>query len=389
MKGKNILYPFVDIVYKISGKFRRNNKTWIFGAWRGLQYSDNTKYMFEYMVKNYPEFHCVWLTNKKEIARLVRSKGYEAYSKYSLKTIYYVITAKFIFETEGMHDIPFHFLSNGAIIIQLWHGVALKSCSKWIESGVYKNGLKPWNNHYDQWIWMAASDLYINTYSNYIFGHIPNKQFYLTGLPRNDSFIKKEKNDFIYSFEKNHPNGKLICYMPTHRGFGEFPSGMLSKEILEKINDFLVPRNIYMILKPHFHELKRISDFQISYTNIFLATNIFFNDVYSYLPWVDLLISDYSSVICDFICADKPIILFDYDIEEMCEREGGMLPIYNNFRFGPRCKTWDEVLNAVEDQLNEDKWKEKRNEDFKMIQTYNDGNNCKRVFDTIMSLYFK
>lgn len=383
---KKLLYPIVEFVYNLSGLKKRNGNIWIFGAWRGHQYSDNTKALFEYMNKEHPEVECVWLTKEKKIMKEIRSLGYKCFSQQSLGIFRYLLNAKYVFETEGMQDIPYHFLLKNTQVIQLWHGVALQSCSKWIESGAYKKGTNPWNNQYDKWIWMAASELNAETYTNYIFGVIPRKNFIITGYPRNDSFVKLPKSSIIQSFSKEHPTSKLICYMPTHRNFGEFSSGMLNKENLLYINQRLKNTNSYMIIKPHFHELKKILSFSTEYSNIIFPIDSAFGDTYSYLPYVDLLISDYSSILCDFICADKPIIIFDYDIEDMISREGEMLPVYNQFRFGPRCKSWKDVMDQVDSLLMADSWKDVRKQDFHMIQKYNDGKNCERVYKAVREI---
>ena len=141
-----------------------------------------------------------------------------------------------------------------------------------------------------------------------------------------------------------------------------------------------------MLLKPHFHEIQNFIGKESVYDHIIFAYTDEFSDVYEYLYGVDLLISDYSSIMVDYLCADKPIVVFSYDLEEYMENDAGLEQIYFELDFGPRCKDWKEVLSEVEIQLKHDTWKEKRQRALNVTQTYNDGNNCERIYENVKKL---
>lgn len=376
---KKILRPVPAFLYYLSGFSKRDPQLWIFGAWEGFQYSDNTKYLFEYINSNHSEIKCIWFTKDKSIAKKIKSAGYKACASNSIKALYYALKASLVFETEGIQDIGFNYFFKGARTIQCWHGFPLKTGDNWKK--VEPETLKPWQDNFDKMFWMSSSPKYSEVIQNWkLFGvKIPDNQFRVTGYARNDTFVTKPQNAFLSKFQKEHPDSKLICYMPTHRNFGNTNNTFLSEEELKKINVRLQSINVYMIFKPHFHELKKFIGKETQYDHIIFAYTEEFADVYSYIHGVDLLISDYSSIIIDYLCANKPIIIFDYDVEEYGKKEG-LDPLFFEFDFGPRCKTWDEVLDNVENQLKNDSWKEKRISIMNLTNTYNDGQNCERIY---------
>lgn len=81
---KNILEFFA--LY-LSMLFPRDRRTTIFGAWWGNKYDDNSKYLFEYVVKNRPDLNAVWLSDNDNVVKEIIKKGYPAYHSKSLKAI--------------------------------------------------------------------------------------------------------------------------------------------------------------------------------------------------------------------------------------------------------------------------------------------------------------
>lgn len=385
---KKIAQPIMFLSYQFSGLFNRNPNRWIFGAWRGEQYSDNSKYLFEYTNKYCKDIECIWLTKNKKVEEKLKNQGVKVFCGHGLQSLYYVLTAGVAIETEGVQDIPFHWFMKGIKTIQLFHGFPLKSGSKWVEHGLFKRANKPWQNQYDKMYWMSYSEAYIDVMKNWgLFGKtIPENMFVITGAARNDVFVNKPECSFINKFREEHPNAKLICYMPTHRNFGSNKNKILDENTLKYVNDRLKEANIYMILKPHFHEIKNYIGKERFYDHIIFALTDEFYDVYEYLPMVDLLISDYSSIIIDFLCANKPIVIFDYDLNDYIINDAGIEDIYFKLEFGPKCQTWESVLYEVKNQLENDTWFGKRNRALKITNSFSDGHNCNRIYNAIKTI---
>ena len=112
-------------------------------------------------------------------------------------------------------------------------------------------------------------------------------------------------------------------------------------------------------------------------------------DYESILNKASLMVTDYSSVAFDFGYLRKPIIYCQFDIEEWTKHhfyEKGYFDYFEN-GFGPvvveKDDIVDAILNALDNDCALDDFYRKRADDF---FSFNDKNNCKRVFDCVMEL---
>lgn len=372
---------FINIMQGISGLIPKKKNLWLFGAWEGRIYADNTKYMFEYIAKCQPQINAVWLTRDRSVVSEVRKKGLRCYHMLSLNGICLSLRTEVVFETEGNWDVSPFVNMKKTKVIQLWHGIAGKS-AKWKDkegNPMYNEKSRKIMNSY---FWMASSEKYIETFSN-LFG-VSHNRFSITGYPRNDTFIEKPSNSHIENLIGRHRNSRWIIYMPTHRNFGS--EAIPIKDFL-LVDQRLKEENVFMLYKPHFHELKNVLPYEDKFTNIILAKDQKkYADVYSYLHYFDLLISDYSSVVYDFLCADKPIVLFTYDIEHYRNEDAGLWDFYEEIPAGPFTYSWDETLGEVFSLLKEDTWQMRRKICRDVFHPYDDGKNCHRVYEVVKNL---
>lgn len=370
----------LDLVYKVSGLIPKKKNLWLFGAWQARIYADNSKYLFEYICQFHPEIDAVWITRSQAVVNHVRALGYRCYSMGSLAGMWLAARAEAAFETEGDWDVSPVINREKTKVIQLWHGIAGKAAS-WKDA----NGNNLWSEEvgrrFRSYYWMATSEKYIEVLSG--ITTVPKERFFITGYPRNDTFVTKPRNVYFEKMMGEQKNSKWMIYMPTHRNFGK---EAINLEAFQMVDNELKKRNIYMVYKPHFHELKNLLPYEDSFSNIVLAKDQeVYADVYSYLHYFDLLISDYSSVGYDFLCAKKPIILFPYDIEHFRKADAGLFDHYEEIPAGPFCYSWEEVINTACELFENDTWKEKREICRLTFHPFDDGRNCERVYRTVMS----
>ena len=116
-----VFYP----LFIMSKLIPKSNNVWIFGAWYGNRYSDNTSYLFEYIHKEKLPVKAIWLSNKDIIISHLRSKGYKAFNKNSIFGFYYGCRAAVSFVNCGYSDVNMYAIGK-SLKIQLWHGIPLK-----------------------------------------------------------------------------------------------------------------------------------------------------------------------------------------------------------------------------------------------------------------------
>lgn len=389
LKGiiKDIGFGIGLIIYRVSGLFKRKDNIWVFGAWNGMQYSDNSKYMFEYINKHHPEILSIWITKNKSVIPQIEAKGYRVYYIYSLKGIKTCLCAAVAFFTEGSHDIS-ELLLWGAKKIQLWHGMGIKDVAKFVVTekfplkSVY---VKLIRSHRDEY-WMVACNDAKKKYSE-AYG-VEKNRMYITGQPKDDTFINQEKNRFIEQIKKNNPESKIYVYLPTHRNFGQHNSqSILSIETLKKVNEELKKNNLVIIFKPHAHEFKNYKDNNLKFSNIIFATDPeIFSDVYEFLPECDGLITDYSGIMLGYLTSGKPIIYFAYDKEQYVDKDAGFYYTYEDILAGPLCYTWSEVIESMIEFENSDNYLNIRKKMQKKFSPFNDGKNCERVYQKVIDI---
>jgi len=302
----------------------------------------NQKYLYNYI--------------KKDKA-LITSKEFN-----TLKSYITISFAKYIIVEQVIYEY-FNNFSKNQKTIQLWHGVGLKKLNVVDIEYDYFISTSTWTNE-----------------SN--FKHrFRAKEFLNLGYPRCDIFFRElNKQDLwlcdkeILSLSKKH---KTILYMPTYRDDEDKNIPLLD---FEKLNDFCKEMKIFFILKLHPFIKK---EFQKSYSNI-----IFYNsqtDIYPILKYTDILVSDYSSVMYDFLLLDREMIAFVYDKEEYEKTRGGFLYDYDKMTPAIQVKTQNELQKAIKDIFNSKiDMKQKREEIKKMFFDFNDGKSCKRIYEKIL-----
>ena len=107
-------------------------------------------------------------------------------------------------------------------------------------------------------------------------------------------------------------------------------------------------------------------------------------DVYEYLHYFDMLISDYSSISADYLVMNRPIIHFMYDLDTFVTEKANINAL-SYFTAGPICKTVSELVNQINTCLRDDTFENVRKKAASIAFKYIDTNNCKRVYETILN----
>lgn len=383
---KKVLLILIELpLYMISFLVPKNKTIWLFGAWRGKLYSDNSKYLFEYMNKYHKNIRSVWVSSDKNVVRSIREKGYEAYHFYSLVGILLALRASVVFQTEGSKDIN-SFCCGRAKVIQLWHGTPLKKIISDVNSlskQTFKSKIASWLLPYkatrksSDYVTVASefvADSFLSAYKT------THDRILITGLARTDAYKNNKSNKYIDTIKEKTGYSKLVVYLPTHRQEGRLKAQFSLEELLE-VDNKLRDVNVHMLFKPHFHEIKHYKNFRSKFSNIIIPDNEeSLSDVYSFIYSCDMLITDYSSIYFDYLYADSPILFYTYDYDKYIN-ETGLYYNYEDVTPGPKCKTWDEIIEEISKQIKKDEWKDNRLECMRLFNDYSDGENCRRIWE--------
>jgi CDP-glycerol glycerophosphotransferase (TagB/SpsB family) len=362
------------------------------GTW-GNVFSDNSKFLFLKFVDNYSkEFNIVWITCNKSLVKKIYSENsgqFRVIYQFSREGILTLLRAKAVFYIMGEEDIPFVSFSRKTVTVQLWHGIHFKNFAN-VNRGneSYYSALIRYLNRPMFTYWISSSSIDRN--STALCVGWPLDRFVVTGLPRNDYLIE-QKTLPSSNLTQEHPylEKKILLYAPTFRDSGKvqfFPFPDLS---IADINAVLERNDAYLLIRGHWADeiYERNGKFEYNSltreSRIIPATHKEFEDVQELLPFVDILISDYSSIWIDFLLLDRPIIFVPYDLEEY-RKERGLLYHYHTITPGPKVLTNREFIEALETYLqNPENDSAKRLCIKKMFHEYEDGLSYRRIYSLI------
>lgn len=374
------LYIFNLILWFVAKAIPKDEKIWIFGAWFGDKYADNSKYLFEYISKNHPEIRVIWFTNKNGIIDNLKSKKLEVYRIYSIKSIILGLRARYgiVVQSNLVDLIPF--MNNSKTkIIQLWHGIPLKKIGyddkfteKYRKNSTLKQTIFPFlNENYNLIIASSQED------KNNFISSFKNTKVFVTGYPRNDMLFTTGNNKEF-----------TITYLPTFRdNIGDKIDLFSDYNFdIEKWNEILCKNKIVLNIKMHPVN-KPKNELIEKYKSLNSISFMEEVDVAEILPNTDILITDYSSVFFDFLLTNRPIIFAPFDYEKYITKDRELYYDYDEVTPGPKCKNWEEVLEwIVKFKENPNLFKEEREEVKNRFHKYQDGRSCERVFNEIVKL---
>ncbi len=201
----------------------------------------------------------------------------------------------------------------GQVYINTWHGTPLKKMGyltpQWKDQG---------NNTQRN---MLSCDIFIQ---NSKYGvEVMNNSYdvdccQLLGNPKNDFYFNKNRNEQIREELGISKYAKIIAYVPTWRGDVFLDKNLDSMNI--KITSFLKKVNkekSIIFYKPHQSIRNQM---EVMGHGVFEFPTSF--DINDFLNCVDILVTDYSSVMFDYANLNRPIVLYTPDKEEYAMTRG-------------------------------------------------------------------
>lgn len=368
---------------------RRDRNCWIFGAWDGMRYSDNSRAMFEYVIARHPEIKALWITESDAVFRKLAAQGLPVAMTMTWAGRKAMMRASVFFLSEGRFDGDLRFM-NGIRFINLWHGMPLKmigedgmkfirkkNLSKKIRTGIRKI-IFPYE--FFQGETLSTSSFFTPFLCSAF--ELPACRVWEVGLPRNDHFFRPCKEPLIEEIDRKYNRPVKILYMPTFRDkatrsgktFNPFEQAGFDQKELEEVLD---RQNMVLLYKGHY--VDRLST-GLQDSRIMTVTDDHYDDMYTFIKDVDVLLTDYSSIYFDFLLLRKPVILFPFDREEYCTQSR---PFYFDYELLEAVKVYDWAqLTALLDRRG---YVPPSEEEVKRFHCYSDGNACQRLMQRLLS----
>ena len=246
------------------------------------------------LVKNTGVVRPSWLPPEVELVK-----------KLSFTGICHILTARYIYYTHGLFSFFRTVSSKKQLVINLWHGMALKNIG--LLDG--KSNLPQCHKT------ICTSELFQKIHAK-AFG-MKLEDVVIAGLPRNDILIKKTTNQELLKIKKEY--ARCYVWLPTYRKSdkGDIRSDGNTKNIFgfenfdyTKLNKKLSEKNALLIIKPH--PMAVLDEFNERLSNIKIINEPWLakkdTTLYELLSISDALWTDYSSVFVDYLVIGKPIL---------------------------------------------------------------------------------
>ncbi|WP_044339934.1 CDP-glycerol glycerophosphotransferase family protein [Rossellomorea aquimaris] len=390
--NKIFMFCFSLILFYLIKSIPKSKNIWVFGAWYGQKYSDNSKYLYEYINK-LPEtkVKTVWITKNKSLIPLIKNHGGLVYHTYSIKGLWYSARAAVTITTSSLKDVNF-VASYDSVKIQLWHGTPLKkigkddtlytSKSERQKFNMIKEKLFPFTKN--NWDYIISPSDYVSKIFSRAFD-IPLEKVLLTGYPRTD--FKFSTSSELDNYISNFQGKKIILYAPTFRADSNIFLKVISKDNLIKMNRFLIKNNSVILINMHYINSEVFNNHKFKeFSNIIFVNSSILNDINELLPYTDILITDYSSIYFDYLLLDKPIIFFPFDFNQYLTKDRELYEDYNEVTPGVKCENWIDLIDQIEKTLINDEFTIERKKIRSKYFEYYDKKNSKRVYHSIQKI---
>lgn len=302
----------------------------VFSNYMGGGYGCNGKYVLEYLLEKEPDLteklDIVWITRDAPKKREEFPQGVRLVEYGSEEAMYEYATAHIWVQNFQM----VHYLNKGLlkrqgqVYIQMWHGsLGIKK----IEGAVgYLNRDKAWlslakkNAAYTDY-WISNSAFETQVYKDAFWGAGTILEY---GHPRNDIFYKDraktlEKVREAYGISKQQ---KIFLYVPTFRdGRSESVKMPGADRIVRSLKQRFGGEWV-LALRQH---PRRASHRDVETENAWLDVTCY-PDIQELLAAADVVLTDYSSAVFDFVLTGRPGFLLVEDYKDYEELRGLYYP---------------------------------------------------------------
>lgn len=369
-------------IYFLIKLLPRDDNLWVFGSWDGRKIIDNSYHFYKYVSKNHHEIKCLWYVKNKNLIENCREKNIPCVYSYSIKGILMSLRASVWIYTHSCEGDISHFTWPGSIRVLLWHTIPVKKIL--FDDIAY--------SHSDKLLYFfgrIAAPLFFSLGSDTIIivnSELEKKIFESALLTKDNIFIfGYPRNDILCTKQKEHSKKKVL-YAPTFRSNKTWKSIVKNTEFWNELDNCAVENEFYLDIKIHDSDVSALDESKFDFKRTrFISKQDTNFDLNSELPSYDILISDYSGVIFDFMLLQRPIIIFVPDFEDYLN-ERGLYETSMRLFSQKTAKNAEELCILIKNSLqNPEKFSDISEKYCDEYHSFRDGKNSERIYKKIIS----
>lgn len=263
-------------------------------------------------------------------------------------------------------------------VIQLWHGTGtIKKFGHDVNSGAMLRLVKKADGRITH---LIVNSNYTKRLYQKAFG-VSEERVYVTGIPRTDILFSeegkkrcKEKFFNVYSFLKGR---KLIMYAPTFRD-NEVKSPKCMIDFDRWVSE--TDEDTVLLVRLHPYVSAAYDDASLKKYNGRVVNVSSYDDVNTLLYVSDALITDYSSIIFEYILLDRPMYFYAYDLKLFEDDDRGFYENYEEYVPGEVVTDMDGLMAAVK---SDDRYQDEREAFKNASYRYTDGKSTERFMELL------
>ncbi len=345
------------LLVSLTSAVPRRSDLWLFGHRDGV-FGGNSRGLFLWLSIHRPDIRAVWVADSDQVRRTLTDNGFEAVHRWSVAGALVTLRARVFVFCHGLPDVN-SYLSGGALLVNLWHGIGIKATMFGDKTGPMAKVYQKWSGtafgrtlFYE---YLKRPDIVAST-SDFTQDHFA-RQFEMPavrcpqlGYPRLDPLTDpalqalSHRIDRSAGFSFNPENfRKVIVYAPTWRDTGR-PFLEAALPDLERLSDALRSTDALLYVKTHPWTAETLP---ATLDNIRAWPNAI--EIFPYFSGIDSLVTDYSSLFYDYIFHKAAgIVLYTFDLDQYVSTDRQMLYPFIENTAGLRLSNFDELCEAVE-----------------------------------------
>ncbi len=327
---------------------KRVRRTILFENWKGKQYSDNLRAIDEELQRRRDRRKRIWVVRDHSVRM---PKGVRTVLRFSPEYYDFLARSKWIVANDSID--PSYVKRDQQTYLQTWHGTPLKKVGQDIEQVNFarKGYLETFAHESEKWDYLVSPNVYSSQIMGKAFGVEPGK-ILQTGYPRNDIFYRPERTARAQATRDRlglSPQQKIILYAPTWRDDRYDDRGRYIFDLKLNVDALRerFGRTHVLLLRGHHLLATRAG---IPAAGGFVRNVSSYPDIADLYLIADVLITDYSSVMFDYVNTGRPMLFFTWDLDDYRDRVRGLYFDLTEDPPGPICRTSSEVMAAL-DQL--------------------------------------
>ena len=377
----------------------RSGDDWVFGCAVGT--GDGALALWQ--VAERGGHRMLWLTGSESEAADAEARGIPHAPKSSIRGLWATARARVVVITHGFGDVN-RYAAAGSFVVQLWHGIPLKRIGldspETVRSGILPRSRLVRRLLTAMYRGAARRIRVLPAASHPVRGRLESafalqdERVPVTGEPRVDVLSRGDaatrhaaaRSGVAAATGPIDDDTTVVLYAPTWRD-GDPDPAVPAPDQWRVVDELLGRHDAVLLVRSHpLGAGDYTPPFPTDRVRALGSDRV--ADVTPLLPGIDVLITDYSSLVFDSALVEVPVIFFAPDVEAYAKRRG-FYGSYRDVAGTDPAPDWTTALAQLEAVLSHPAERERRAADARAlsvrVHAFRDGGNTDRVYRAILA----